>query len=252
MAFNRAADAFYYRRCIVQVGEGVVIAGVEDDYHHFRVTLRHDGKVVTAIAGEPLRVPWTQCPGATEPLKKLIGQPLGTDAWRRDAALDRHHHCTHLLELSLFAMSQAFRQTSRRYDLRVADRATGPQAPPRLVELARNSEVVHSLLLAGDEIVAPALLAGVNIRQLRQWANVHAEDQLFEDLMIIRRGIQVADGRLNSQLVRSATSLKGKLNACYAFQESRIKTSVLMPGYVSVQGNPDLLLVDMLNAADEG
>ena len=52
---------------------GVVVGELEDDFHHFRARVTHDGQTVTAVEGQGLRIPWTTCAGATEPLTSLIG-----------------------------------------------------------------------------------------------------------------------------------------------------------------------------------
>jgi hypothetical protein len=42
--------------------QGEMRAALEDDFHHFRVVLCHDGSYVLAVSSEGLRVPYSLCP----------------------------------------------------------------------------------------------------------------------------------------------------------------------------------------------
>src|SRR5258708_34826169 len=69
-------DDVYRRRILVRAtAPGEVVADLEDDFHHFRVTLRHDGHVVESVDAESIRWPWSTCPGAAVPLRALAGAP---------------------------------------------------------------------------------------------------------------------------------------------------------------------------------
>ncbi len=66
-----------YRRAIRIAADGdTVTAEMEDDIHHFGISLSHAGGVVTAISGSALRTPWTICPGALAELDGLEGARL--------------------------------------------------------------------------------------------------------------------------------------------------------------------------------
>ena len=67
-----------YRRRIrtVTLEPGVVWGGLEDDFHHFEVTIRHDGATVTDLDMEAWRWPWATCPTPAGPLRSLIGMEL--------------------------------------------------------------------------------------------------------------------------------------------------------------------------------
>ena len=57
------ARGIYRRRIHLHAHRDNEVRGLlEDDFHHFGVRLRHDGKRVTAITGEDIRVPWSACP----------------------------------------------------------------------------------------------------------------------------------------------------------------------------------------------
>jgi len=53
--------------------ERTVVGWLEDDHHHFGITLIHDRAVVTDVRTAALRHPWVTCPSAGEPLRVLVG-----------------------------------------------------------------------------------------------------------------------------------------------------------------------------------
>src|SRR4051812_30672376 len=98
----------YRRRITLDApAPGQVTAELEDDFHHFRVLLGHDGSVVTAVAGEAVRFPWTTCPSAASQLRGLVGTPLPTTASAIAAVLPARENCTHLYDLAGLALAHA-------------------------------------------------------------------------------------------------------------------------------------------------
>ena len=71
-----------------------------DDFHHFAVAIAHDGARVTAIEGEPRRIPWTTCPGALVPLQAMKGAPLGDPILNLTRHAPAKAQCTHLHDLT--------------------------------------------------------------------------------------------------------------------------------------------------------
>lgn len=209
----------YRRRVVAIVAPGLVRAGIEDDFHHFRVTLRHDGAHVTSVEGAALRYPWLTCPGASDGLERLRGAPIGTAAPRHPDAFDRFHQCTHQLELALFAIAQAARGVSRRYDLTVAD----PDGEGlRVATVERDGETVETWRMKGEELVSPPELARMAVRSLRPWAEA-LDDDRYERVAMLRRCLQVAAGRMLRSRPDLAADLPGARNACYAFQDVRAR-----------------------------
>src|SRR3546814_17023363 len=72
-----------------------------------RCSILHDASIVTAIAGQGIRLPTTACPGAIAQLQSLVGLPIGTP--RRDFYTGgiARRHCTHLLDLAVMAIGHA-------------------------------------------------------------------------------------------------------------------------------------------------
>ena len=58
----RAGGAFRRAILLRTLDEASVQGELEDDFHRFGVTLRHDGRAVTAVEGRSIRYPWSSCP----------------------------------------------------------------------------------------------------------------------------------------------------------------------------------------------
>ena len=85
----------YRRATIISASEYQVSAEMEDDFHHFRITLRHDGDVVTGIVGESIRFPWTTCGlEAEQKIQGLAGLRLDS-MYEQLSPDERFSQCTH-------------------------------------------------------------------------------------------------------------------------------------------------------------
>src|SRR5262245_52433502 len=112
-----------FRRRIRLASEAnAVTAELEDDFHGFRLHLEHDGKHMTAVQAEGVRVPTNACSEAPGLLRSLIGVAIDGDRRRFRSEDDPRHHCTHLHDLLWLAVSHATREPGvRQYDVRVGD-----------------------------------------------------------------------------------------------------------------------------------
>ena len=54
---------------VTAIDASTIRGDMEDDFHRFGVTLRHDGERVVEVVGDGTRFPWTTCPSAVEPLR---------------------------------------------------------------------------------------------------------------------------------------------------------------------------------------
>jgi hypothetical protein len=121
---SAACDRGIFRRGITLESSGGEVRGeLADDFHHFAVRVVHDGERAIEVEGEDVRVPWTTCPGAIEPLRRMVGAPVS------DRILDVFKHtrpreqCTHLHDLACLALTHAARgETRRHYDVALPDR----------------------------------------------------------------------------------------------------------------------------------
>ena len=142
-----------YRRRIRMTGsEGRVRAELEDDFHHFAVTLGYADGAITRAEGEAIRYPWTTCPGATEPLRRLEGLPLSRSLGAPGRALNAREQCTHLFDVACLAITHAASgRASRQYDIEIPDRVKGRTT----VRLSRDGELRLAWDLDGMEILGP-------------------------------------------------------------------------------------------------
>jgi len=198
-----------------------VDAAVEDDIHHFRVTLHHDGAVVSRIeAGAVERWPWSTCPAAADHLaQRLTGASL-----EALAAVDPPQaHCTHMHELALLAASHAGDAAPTLYTSFIADPVDGTQE----AEVWVNGELALALTVRGSLIVAGGALTGRDFRQYRQWEGEVPTDQR-RVVKVMRRVVQITGGRpFNYAATPSADYVVQSTGACFTFQPERAATSLV-------------------------
>ena len=214
-----AKEPGIYRRRIIADAEGQrVTAGVEDDFHHYEMTLEHDGFAVTSIGARSHRTPWLTCSEAQGPLDQLVGQPIVT---RPTGLPDPHFQCTHMFELALVAVAQAARGGRRSYEVSVPMLQLDGR---RTAQLHRDDELLFDWCLQGDTLTAPAEFAGHNLRTLlrRVEDDGTTDDDTLEAIRVLRRSLHVSNGRVvSSQGYRSAADIPQMRGACYVFQPVR-------------------------------
>jgi hypothetical protein len=205
----------FMRRVVLGAGDGHVSASLEDDFHHFKVELAHDGRAVTAVQAEAVRHPWTTCPQASAQLQALVGCPI---AARAHAGIDTHQQCTHQYDLALMALAQGVRGGQREYLARVDD----PQGARQQASLIRDGALCLEWTLEGSTIVSGSLLQGTDLRKLDLGTIVDAD--LAEAVMLLRRSVMVAGGRgIDFDIYPSLEVFAGRMTgACYAFQPQRL------------------------------
>lgn len=113
-----------FRRGVVLESSGAEVRGeLADDFHHFAVRVVHDGERAIEVEGEDVRVPWTTCPGAIEPLRRMAGAPVSDRILEVFKHTRPREQCTHLHDLACLALTHAARdETHRRYDVALPDR----------------------------------------------------------------------------------------------------------------------------------
>jgi hypothetical protein len=210
------------RRILLQPGAGAVRGEVEDDFHHFVVTLFHDGFRITRVTTAALRHPWTTCPAAGVLLAaRLVGVSL-------DAIVgfdSPFSHCTHMLDLALLAAAHARDGSPMLYSMFVSDPGTGP----RVAQLWRDDSILLDWLLDGDR-VASGPGEGRNLRQLRRWLPefpVH----LHEPALALRRVVFISAGRqFDYEARNNASELAAQSGVCFSFQPIRAADALPMRG----------------------
>lgn len=207
-------------------------ATLADDFHEFRLTLRHDGASVIAVDAEAERFPWTSCPSAVEPLRALAGMALSTDFGAARAQADPRMNCTHLFDLAGLAVAQAAAgRTTRVYDAMVPDRGHGVTRP----QLRRDGEVVLEWDLKHQTIAGPDPFTGVGLRgAFLAWAaDAFAGDHdMIEAATVLRRACEISFGRgMDLDAVPTADDMREvMLGTCHSFQPGVIEHALRVRG----------------------
>ncbi len=226
----------FYRRLIDLhcTDDATVTAWLEDDFHHFGVTVIHDGKAIVDIHAAAPRYPWTTCPGALHELRALIGKPLVRRASDIGRLLQMRTQCTHLFDLTGLALAHACqRREHRRYEVVVPYRelSGGKNGVPWIfgpvtVVMKQNGECVARWSLDDQIITAPAEHAGQSLRRgFREWTEAMPEQEA-EYATILRRAIMVGSARpIDMEGVETAADF-GNAAVCYSFQPERSRIAL--------------------------
>ena len=227
-----------FRRAIVlESSAGEVRGELADDFHHFTVRVLHDGERAVAVHGKDVRVPWTTCPGAIEPLRRMVGAPVS------ERILDVFKHtrpreqCTHLHDLACLALTHAARaETSRRYDVALPDR-TGDETE---AVLACDGADRLRWRLRGDRIAraVPSRFAGLPLATFPfldfLLDDLRDEAALAEAAWVLQRAIFVGAGRRRRSGGRfEAKDLAAALGAaCHTLAPERVGEARRVDGNV--------------------
>jgi hypothetical protein len=186
---------FRRRIRLVNVDAGRTIGELEDDCHHFRIDLRHDGNRIERADGTYMRGPWTTCALAGEPLRAVEGRPLAARASAIGDYADARANCTHMFDLTGLAMAQARRAVrERQYDLVVTD-WQGPSLQ-QSATIWRDGETIVHWDLEQREVSGPADWVGAPLRnKFIRWAEDHFDADIAEAAIALRRVIDIAVSR---------------------------------------------------------
>jgi hypothetical protein len=215
--------ALPYRRRIrlVRMDAASFWGGLEDDFHHFVVSLSDDGARVTDISMEARRWPWTTCPDAGANLAHLIGMDLSDRCTAVATVADPHFQCTHQFDLAGLCVAHAARSTDRR-DYEVA---LDPEGATLLPRLWRDGELLHEWRLTIDggvrRLVDPAPFIDAPWRGgFIRWADQNLAPLDAEAAIILRRACDIGMGRgMDLETVGTAEELAGIMSGiCYSMQ----------------------------------
>lgn len=219
---------------------GEVRTALEDDFHHFRVTIRHAAGKVTAIDAEPLRVPWSACPAAVDRLPEFLGAAL-SDVAEAAAVTDPRLQCTHMFDLACLAIAAATRPPGRRrYDIEVTDRALGGRT---IAAIARDGQPLFAWDIDDSTVVAPARFAGLSLkRDFAPWVKRHLDLAEAEAAIALRRTAFIAAGR-SFDLDKTERMLRS--GGCITQTPERAAGAVRMKGTTfDFTSHPDVLAKD--------
>jgi hypothetical protein len=204
-------------------------AEIEDDFHHFVVTVLHDGVRVTDARGQAIRYPWSSCPLAAGSLAALAGLPISSDPTAVYRHIDPLLQCTHMFEMAGLAVTQAARGPGvRRYEAAVSDPVEGCVE----AELACDGAPVLGWRLQGGVIAEPARHRGKRPADFRSQTLADLPHEEAEHLLILRRAVALAGAR-GMDIDRFATAADmGRGRACFVFRPGIAEHAVRRRGSV--------------------
>lgn len=197
-----------------------VVGWIEDDYHHFGITLSHDGSIVTDIRAKAARYPWTPCRAAGDLLRDLIGQPLLERCTAIGKQLEMRRQCTHLFDLAGLLSAHAFhRRCHRRYhaivEALLGDEAKAGWMTARLLE---DERPVMAWEYCGGIIQDPPALAGRSVeRGFREWIET-LDEREAERASVLRRTLFVATAREATKRITQPPDPRTTPDVCHTYQ----------------------------------
>jgi hypothetical protein len=244
-------EGSYRRRIRVVITEpGIVESALEDDFHHFVFTLRHDGEHVIAADAGSKRWPWTTCPGAAEPLHAIEGMPLSPRCLAVGEHADPKQNCTHMFDLAGLAVAHAARGgdvgTTRQYDVEIP---AGAQAGAEIdVRLWRDGALVHTWTLAGRGCIGPPPFSDAPWRGgFLRWADQAFAPDDSEAVIVLRRACDIGMGRgMDLDAVERSQELEPIMQGiCFSMQPEQIIVGVRNKGTIrDFDADPDAMLAD--------
>jgi hypothetical protein len=241
-----------YRRRIrlVRMSPTQVWGGLEDDFHHFEVTLDHDGEHVTGLEMHAVRWPWATCPDAGVPLKALIGMALSDHCTAVAAVTDPRMNCTHQFDLAGLCVTHAVRGTeTRQYDVELPPPHEWTVTP----RLWTDGELTLEWQLGVGktrtrELVSPAPFTEAPWRGgFMKWADATFPPEEAEAAIVLRRSCDIGMGRgMDLEAIPVALELGEIMTGiCYSMQPDVMPVAFRNKGSIVDFGkHPEALLED--------
>lgn len=248
MTFDTTADAYRRRIRCTTIEPGVVVAQLEDDFHHFVVTLRHDRSQVVACEAESRRWPWSTCPDAAAPLRALAGMPLSERFTAPGRWTDPKLNCTHQFDAACHAVTHAaWGRDIRQYDVEVPRR--DPATGATRVRLWVDGELHLTWDLTWDGIVAPQAPfdAAPWKGGFMRWADATLPEDDAECAIVLRRAADIGMGRgMDLESVPVASQLPVVMaGICHSMQPGTVEVALRHRGSIrDFAARPDALLTD--------
>ena len=204
--------------------ERTVVGWLEDEVHHFGVTIIHDETQVVDVAVATVRFPYTTCGAAGAPFRKVIGAPLTERATDIGQVVDMRIQCTHLYDLAaLLVAFAASGRRRRRYEAVVDDRPfVGLNPVGRRVmgegkaRLQQDGVDVLCWQIDGQTVTGPGEWAGWPLMDGFRRRSEMLEIERAEQAFVMRRAIMVANGRTAARYPLPRD--RGWPGVCHTFQ----------------------------------
>jgi len=248
--FDLAADAYRRRIRVRTIEPGVVRSELEDDFHFFVVTLRHDGEHVLSVDCESRRWPWATCPAAAEPLRKLAGMTLSRRFTAAGRYTDPKQNCTHQFDAACYAITHAAwdRTDTRVYDVEVPLRSFTDDGRAR-VRLWVGGEPDLDWTIDWQGIVdpEPPFDAAPWRGGFMRWADATLDEDAAERAITLRRASDIGMGRgMDLDAVPVANQLPATMaGICHTMQPGVVEVAFRHVGSIrDFARDPDALLRD--------
>jgi len=209
-------------------GSGEARGAVEDDFHHFKVTVRARDGLVAEVLSEAPRHPNALCPAAGERLVELVGMPLSEVSAAVMERTDARQQCTHQIDLAGLAIAALARGIARRaYEVEAPDRVDGRSR----ARLWRDGALLLEWEMDGPVILGPAPFTGVNIGAgFTAWARDNLDLDLAEAALVLRRGVFISSGRAVDLDDPARRTGVGPMGGCWAWQPERAQLAFRVVG----------------------
>jgi len=209
------------RRIEIATRPGEARAVVEDDFHHFRVTVRHAGGVITESFSHALRSPTVICPAAGARLSELVGMKLNPSSAAVGGHTDARQQCTHMIDIAGLAASAAARGIARRsYAALVPDRVDGRTDP----SLTRDGQPLLAWRIDGETIEDPEPYVGKRIGTgFTEWTQAALDVDMAEATLVLRRAVFISRGRMSNLDLMGTNGPRG---GCWTWQPERSDQAV--------------------------
>ncbi len=243
--FDLAADAYRRRIRVETLEPGVVRSDLQDDFHHFVITLRHDGDVIGSVEAESIRWPWSTCPSAAEPLRKLASMPLARRFTAAGRFTDPKQNCTHQFDAACHAITHAaWGRTERVYDVEVPRR--DPVTGASYCRLWVDGDLTLAWNVSWEgivDVVAPFTTAPWKGGFMR-WADETLAEDDAERAITLRRACDIGMGRgMDLDAIPVASQLPPMMaGVCHTMQPDFVAVALRHVGSIrDFAPDPDLL-----------
>jgi hypothetical protein len=243
--FDLDADAYRRRTRVVSLEPGVVQSDLQDDFHHFVITLRHDGGHVLAVDVESRRWPWSTCPGAAEPLRRLAGMPLQPRFTAAGRWTDPKQNCTHQFDAACHAITHAAHGRAERvYDLEIPRREPASGASRCRLWVDGEPDLEWQIDWNGIVDPTPPFDAAPWRGGFMRWADENLAPDEAERAITLRRACDIGLGRgMNLDAIPVADQLPPSMaGICHTMQPGVVNVALRHVGSIrDFAREPDLL-----------
>jgi hypothetical protein len=247
-AFDRDADAYRRRIRLSTPEPGLVVSQLEDDFHFFVVSLRHDGSHISSVEAVSHRWPWSTCPSAAEPLRKLAGMPLSRRFTGAGQWTDPKQNCTHQFDAACHAITHAaWGRVDRVYDVEVPMMRDFDAGTNR-VRLWVDGELRLTWNVTWDGIVDPTPeFANAPWRGggFMRWADATLPEDDAECAIVLRRAADIGSGRnMDLDNIPVASQLpQSMIGVCHTMQPGTVEVALRHRGSIrDFSANPENML----------